>query len=135
MVLISNLNPKICFTYITILVIKFDFIFCRTFKQISISKRTIFKWLIIYCGIISLLGVSLELSAAFLVKFLQPSCVQPQLSLWLFSNKITNKPKQSPTKMLHCLLPAVYCWCWLLMLNVIVNRWHQLLMSIVDVEC
>ncbi len=37
------------------------------------SKRTIFKWLIIYCGIISLLGVSLELYVAFLVKFIQPS--------------------------------------------------------------
>ena len=29
----------------------------------------------------SLLGVSLELSAAFLVKFTEPSWVQPQLSL------------------------------------------------------
>ena len=45
------------------------------------SKRTIFKWFIIHFGIISLLGVSLELSAAFLVKFIEPSRVQPQLSL------------------------------------------------------
>ena len=44
------------------------------------SKGTILKWLIIY-GIISLLGVSLELSAAFLVKFIEPNWVQPTFSL------------------------------------------------------
>ena len=42
MLLISDRNPNICFTCITKLVKKFNFIFCRTFSKVK--KMYCFSW-------------------------------------------------------------------------------------------
>ena len=48
---------------------------------------------------------------------------------------LKNKLEQSPRKMLHCLLPAVDCWCLLLMSTVDVHCWCPLLMLTFDDDC